>query len=82
MKHIKQNEWSRDLISDDWDPMFFGNVKDFSEMRIVENGSTRIGRIVDDNGTRPLVNQGFQMWQIDLEKNYGPHMNQTQICGT
>jgi hypothetical protein len=41
--------------------MLFRDLKDFSEMRIIEDGSAWIGRIVDDDGTRCIIDQGFQV---------------------
>jgi len=42
--------------------MLFRDLKDFSEMWIVEDGSAWIGRIIDDDGTSIFVDQGFQVW--------------------
>jgi hypothetical protein len=35
-------------------------------VRSVQDGAAGVGRVVDDDGARVLVDQGFQVEQVDL----------------
>lgn len=55
-----------DLVGDDRDEVLFGDSADLPQVVLVVDRAARVGRVVDDDGRGFLVDQRFQVIQVDL----------------
>ena len=56
-----------DFVGYDRDEVLFGDPANLPQVVLVVDGPARVGRVVDHDGCCLLVDQGFQVIQIDLE---------------